>query len=422
MTELSEDKRALAIHLSLTGRARTASSEIEVAVLKSKDGVKKILEKLDSLFLPDKGRCQFAAFHNLYNFRRYDGNIHEYVSEFEHRYFKFTQEGMTLPDSVIAFMLLASCSLPERETQTVMSAISEVDYTNMKATLKRVFGQQFSMQSTQESRVEIGGECPVNIKTEPVFCGDSREVLYTARGQRARRSRGYRPRGRGRVSTVPVSVESNVQGTNRRLNPVGRDGQVSRCIICDSRYHWARHCPHSYENNEMFCGDIGEQDTGGNSAEHVIQMSLFVGYANDKNVRQTKIACLVEESRSCGILDTGCSTTVSGQQWLDDYLSNLCDEELAMVREEKSSCTFTFGDGETYRSTRRVIFPCWIGGVRSELSTDVVECNLPLLISKQSMKKGKMVLDFGEDSVKIRNKWVKLMVASSGHYMLPLFL
>ena len=172
----------------------------------------------------------------------------------------------------------------------------------------------------------------------------------------------------------------------------------------------------------MFCGDIGEQDTGGNSAEHVIQMSLFVGYANDKNVRQTKIACLVEESRSCGILDTGCSTTVSGQQWLDDYLSNLCDEELAMVREEKSSCTFTFGDGETYRSTRRVIFPCWIGVVRSELSTDVVECNLPLLISKQSMKKGKMVLDFGEDSVKIRNKWVKLMVASSGHYMLPLFL
>ena len=145
LTELSEDKRALAIHLSLTGRARTASSEIEVAVLKSKDGVNKILEKLDSLFLPDKGRRQFAAFHNLYNFRRYDGNIHEYVSEFEHRYFKFTQEGMTLPDSVIAFMLLASCSLPERETQTVMSAISEVDYTNMKATLKRVFGQQFSM-------------------------------------------------------------------------------------------------------------------------------------------------------------------------------------------------------------------------------------------------------------------------------------
>ena len=97
------------------------------------------------------------------------------------------------------------------------------------------------------------------------------------------------------MSTVLVSVESNVQGTNRRINPVGRDGQVPRCIICDSRYHWARHCPHSYENNEMFCGDIGEQDTGGNSAEHVIQMSLFVGYTNDENVRRTKIVHMVEE-------------------------------------------------------------------------------------------------------------------------------
>ena len=70
LTELAEEKRALAIHLSLTGRARTASSEIELQVLKSKDGVKSILEKLDSLFLPDKGRRQFAAFHNLYSFRR----------------------------------------------------------------------------------------------------------------------------------------------------------------------------------------------------------------------------------------------------------------------------------------------------------------------------------------------------------------
>ena len=145
---------------------------------------------------------------------------------------------------------------------------------------------------------------------------------------------------------------------------------------------WARDCPHSYENNEMSHGGIDEQDAGGNKEEHVVQLSLFVGYTSDESVRQTKIMHLVEESRSCGILDTSCSTTVSGQKWLDDYLSNLCDEELAMVREEKSNCTFTFGDGVTYRSIRRVIFPCWIGGVRSELSTDVVECNLPFLISK----------------------------------------
>ena len=79
LTDLAEDKRALAIHLSLSGRARIASSEIELAVLKSENGVKCRIEKLDSLFLPDKGRRQFAAFHNLYNFRRNNRNVHGYV-------------------------------------------------------------------------------------------------------------------------------------------------------------------------------------------------------------------------------------------------------------------------------------------------------------------------------------------------------
>ena len=74
LTDLAKDKQALAIHLSLTGRARTASSEIELAVLKSENGVKSIIEKLDSLFLPDKGRRQFTAFHNLYNYRRNNNN------------------------------------------------------------------------------------------------------------------------------------------------------------------------------------------------------------------------------------------------------------------------------------------------------------------------------------------------------------
>ena len=56
--------------MSLTSRASTASSEIELAVLKSEHCVKRLIEKLDSLFLPDKGRCQFTAFHNLYNFKK----------------------------------------------------------------------------------------------------------------------------------------------------------------------------------------------------------------------------------------------------------------------------------------------------------------------------------------------------------------
>ena len=52
LTEFSKSKQALAVHLSLEGRARIASSEIEVADLSKEDG------KLDELFLQDAGRRQ----------------------------------------------------------------------------------------------------------------------------------------------------------------------------------------------------------------------------------------------------------------------------------------------------------------------------------------------------------------------------
>lgn len=51
-----------------------------------------------------------------YNYRRAsDTNIREYVAAFEHVYFNFTKQGMDLPDSVMAFMLLASGSLSDSE-------------------------------------------------------------------------------------------------------------------------------------------------------------------------------------------------------------------------------------------------------------------------------------------------------------------
>ena len=70
LTDIDAEKRALAIHLSLTGRARVASSEIGIEDLKKKDGVNVLIKKLDSLFLADQGRRQFTAFHELYNFCR----------------------------------------------------------------------------------------------------------------------------------------------------------------------------------------------------------------------------------------------------------------------------------------------------------------------------------------------------------------
>ena len=146
LSELEKPKQALAIHLSLSGRAREASSEIPADRLKQENGVEVLLNKLDELFLVDKGRQQFTAFHELYNLRKpTEMTVRNFVSKFEHVYFKFSEQGMTLPDAVRAFMLLSSCNLCDSEQQLAMSAVIDVNYSNMKSALCRIFGSDISV-------------------------------------------------------------------------------------------------------------------------------------------------------------------------------------------------------------------------------------------------------------------------------------
>ena len=426
LTDIPAAKIALAIHLSLSGRARTVSSEISIEDLQKDTGVNTLLTKLDEVFLLDKGRRQFSSFQNLYNLRRQgDSSVSDYVTEFEHKYYEFTQQDMKLPDPVMAFMLLASCGLTDSETQLVMSAITDVTYDRMKATIKRVFDKDIgSFHSGQNSTI---------VKTEPVFYSEAHninnEVMYTSRLSRrgkmaeAGKSRGRQfSRGMTRAGNMVPSrflTGSNLEQTGakpkeRKQNPMGLDGKISRCLICESTLHWARNCPHSYEK-------MGEVANDNESNDDLVYLSLFMGFAGQSS-DCVKLNNLVRESQGCAVLDTGCSTTVCGTQWLKMYMDSLDDFERQQVTESPSSATFTFGDGTTIKSVKKLTLPCWIAGIRATLSTDVVDCNIPLLLSKQSMKKAKMCLNFGEDIATVGAHTIKLKCSSSGHYVIPLSL
>ena len=458
LTDLSVEKRALAVHLSLTGRARAASSEIEISELKKMEGVDTIIAKLDNLFLADKGRRQFAAFHTLYNFRRSrDSDVSNFVTEFEHIYFKFTQQDMTLPDTVMAFMLLAACNLSENEGQLVMSAISDVSYPNMKSALKRIFSADIAPKSNIAA-------ANVPVKSEPVFYGnetDDSQVFYTRGGKRGKHFwRDGPPSGRAGVWKCPVPSCGNnnlawrnscnrcneakppglcgdgkggfrgrgsrgrgdtpLTGANlqqparsgRKMNPLGPDGKVSRCLICESKFHWARECPDAYERIEKSGTEDGSYE--------IIHLALFVGYTTGE--RNSKLQTLIAESKGYAVLDTGCSTTVCGLKWYEEYLKDLSEFDRSKVIEEDSLSTFAFGDGVAVQSSKKVTLPCYLAGLRSTITTDVVDCQIPLLLSKRSMKNAKMCLDFSNDTVKFGGKIVGLGSSTSGHYLLPMTL
>ena len=90
-----------------------------------------------------------------------------------------------------------------------------------------------------------------------------------------------------------------------------------------------------------------------------------------------------------------------------------------MVR-EKSDKIFKFGGGETKQSIESVTFPCVIAGKHVFIKTDVVDSDIPLLLSKSSMKQAQIKLDLLSDTAEIFGNTVILNSTTSGHYGLSL--
>ena len=89
------------------------------------------------------------------------------------------------------------------------------------------------------------------------------------------------------------------------------------------------------------------------------------------------------------ILDSGCSKTVCGRNWLVAYLDSLSVLDKKSVKKCTSSNTFRFGDGHIVESLGGIDIPCYIGGKKMILHTDIVNCDIPLLISRDSLHKAK---------------------------------
>ena len=103
-TTLSPRKQALAIFLSLTGKAREAVLELDIDTLNTDDGVDRVLEQLDKLYLKDKLQLAYQAYDNFRKFKRpSEMPIADFVIEFDRLYNRAKAYKMELPDGILAY-------------------------------------------------------------------------------------------------------------------------------------------------------------------------------------------------------------------------------------------------------------------------------------------------------------------------------
>ena len=117
-----------------------------------------------------------------------------------------------------------------------------------------------------------------------------------------------------------------------------------------------------------------------------------------------------------------CTKTVVGTSWLDQFVEYLNAKQQNSINnsEIESSSLFRFGDGVESQSFKQVKILVLIGEQELLLDVDVVDNDIPLSISKPTMTKMGMKIDFLNHEVTIGNQRIKLECNKSGHYVLLL--
>ena len=96
-------------------------------------------------------------------------------------------------------------------------------------------------------------------------------------------------------------------------------------------------------------------------------------------------------------MDSSASGTVCGLKWYECFRETIPEKQRKNVKVLDG--VRTFGDGNTLKSIHSVVLPCIIAGMKISISTDVVDLDILLLLSKNAMKRAKTCINFENDTV-----------------------
>ena len=102
---------------------------------------------------------------------------------------------------------------------------------------------------------------------------------------------------------------------------------------------------------------------------------------------------LVGDTFGQAVVDTGCPRTVAGSKWLQIHMNTLSRKDKMTVKNRQSMNSFRFGDGTLYPSKFHCTVPVYIDNCRYNLGVDIVECNIPLLLSRETLGRAKAKID-----------------------------
>ena len=461
ITDSHKEKQAIALPLSLpqtpdtTGTRERVFDELELSDLKKEDGMKTLTDYSDKNLGKVDLVDSLEKFEDFEDFTRRSGqSINDYVAEFDQKYNKLRKLKLELPSAILAFKLFRRANITQEERLLVLTAMNYTEkqklYGQAKTSLKKFKGEQIAGGCS-------GGSVSVEssaINLEPVYSTTQNEGLVAGcYGQGNRfRGRGWRGAGRGvggrgfwgswrGVSGSDSAVNwhqhssgrkgsrggdgfsskgriassgGRSRGLERPVNPTSSDGNLLLCLALGSFRHLVADCPYSWENRGAAqVHAVRQRDAVGISGE-TEEAALLTGFHKDS------LSEMSMEARNCAVLDSACTSTVCGKEWLNCYLDSLTESDQASVEKEAGTKWFKSGGGEKLHSQGRYTIPAVLADKDVRIRTDVVDSDIPLLLSKSATKKAKVKMDLENDTAEIYGTPVLLNHTTSGHYSVPI--
>ena len=360
--------------------------------------------------------------------------LKDYLVEFNLKYSKLKAYKMELPEGVLAYYVLKCANLTDEQTNICKTTCTGLKYSDMKKQIEKVTSnsgradkpsQDISVQSQfyMDREVDNVDECYYegdhNVGTESAEC----DAYYVQPGQSTLQYQ-YHPRGSRRG--VSFSQRGATMTSGPRLITPDEFGNPTRCSFCKSTYHYVGQCPDAAKQAAVRGrgastiwrpGRRGMRGGRGGYFWHEdSRVENVVLLAEDK-LHQAE---LPGETFSHAIIDSGCSRTVCGRPWLESYLETLHRSEMLLVESHPDLVNFRLGDSEVIKSNELAVIPVQFGSQQIKLMTNVVECDIPLLLSRETLKRAGTEIDFKSDTVVLLGEKIDIVVSKSGHLCVPL--
>ena len=331
--------------------------------------------------------------------------------------------------SVGAYILLLSAKLDNTQYQLVKGVI-DIAAEDKKDNLYDIVKEKMLTMLTN-SLGEVVGEKEKVTTDEQAFVADNEDVFAAWKANK----KGWKPfkgkqGGKGVFNKYKNDRDKEYKGKN--TNGVDSFGNVLKCRECGAYTHLVKDCPSKQKQHKpksfykykqkngkqvyMVERDSSEEDTDHSESEHEIYYTAIM-YTTDKEGLNRFTA----EALNCAALDTCCTCTVAGKKWLDIFLDTIPDSLKRLVQGPfKSGKTFMFGNEGKLTAKESYKLPVKVAGNVHLISVDIIESDIPCLLSKAEMKTLGMTLDMKNDKAYINGQPIKVSTTSAGHFIMDL--